>query len=291
MKKIAIQLVTLGLAALLLSSCEKDLTIPFPVKAPQLVVNSGANPDSTWKVYVGTTSPIFKREDPNDIDNASVTIKTDTGDILLQYQGNGYYTAPTKPEIGKTYGIEVSVPGMASASASCSIPSRPTFSDLSFTKITENGIKKVRVTLSIDDPADTQDYYIIEVRDLVQQYMYPEAPPRLLSYSLSTMDLFCENSSLDSYSYQLLYHDITFNGEKREVQFTIDQDINPTTSTQCVVKRCSKEFWEFKRTLAIYNNTFDSPFTQPTQIFSNIANGVGIFGAFASTVQSFPEKI
>ncbi len=291
MKNIVLPLIALTLVAILFSSCENDITIPTPAKAPQLVVNSGANPDSTWRVYVGTTSPIFKREDPNDIDNASVTIKTDKGDLPLQYQGNGYYTAPSKPEIGKTYGIEVSVPGMVSVSASCSIPSRPTFSNLSYTSITEDGVKKVRVTLSIDDPADTQDYYIIEVRNVVPQYTYPGAPTRMVSYSLSTTDIICENPPLESSPYQLLYRDITFNGEKREVQFTIDQDLNSATSTECVVKRCSKDLWVYKQTLALYSTTFESPFSQPTQIFSNIANGVGIFGAFASTAQSLPAKI
>ena len=276
--------VLVAILAVMLTACEKDINLPLPQSKTKLVINCGANPDSTWKVYVGQTIPLFdKASTPKEIDNAEVTIKSEDGEIRLKPEGNGIYTSPLKPTIGKKYTIEAKATGLTTATASCTIPSLPSLENTTVLR-TESSYKKIyNISVTIDDPSETEDYYIIEVRDVVEDKsrLYPWYE----YHNLYTKDIFCENVSEDESNRQLLFKDISFNGEKRKIQFYFETINEYNDRTECIVKRCSKDFWEYKRTLFLYDENVDSPFTQPVQIHTNVSNGVGIFGAYTSTIQ------
>jgi len=277
--------ILIAFIGVMLTSCEKDVNLSLPQSKPKLVINSGVTSDSTWKVYIGRTVALFDKTSSNEVDDAEVTIKSEGETIRLQSEGNGIYTSPLKPTIGTKYTIEAKAAGFATATASCVVPPRPSFGNISI-RTTESSYKKVvEISITIDDPSGTNDYYIIETRNSSVTL----TPPDYRSYwyyYLYTEDIFCENVENNESGYQLLFKDVSFNGNKRKIVFTLETAVSDKDDVECIVKRCSKDFYEYKRTYILYNEYYDSPFTQPIQIHSNVTNGVGIFGAYSSTIHN-----
>jgi hypothetical protein len=278
-----VPLVLIAMLTLVASSCEQDIHLTIPPNQAKLVVNSGVNPDSTLKVYVGRTVRLFDKTTTKEVDNAAVTVTTDDGSIVLHSQGSGLYTSTVKPLAGKMYAIEVKAEGMATVTSNCTVPPRPTAGDVTISEVESAGKTFTQVEFILNDPAETDDYYIVEMRRATNDSDLP-AGKNLLYYDLTTKDIFCENVSKDEYSRQLLFHDTSFNGKMKKIAFSIEGSIAGTAETECIVKRCSNDFWEYKRTLSLYEKNINSPFSQSFQVYTNIANGVGIFGAYSSTV-------
>ena len=109
----------------LLIACSKEISIEIPQPPPKLVINSLFSPDSMWVVAIS-------RNAAPDWDSAYTPIVADANvdlcenDILLgkmSYIGNGKYSLPLYPKIGKKYTIKVSAPNFAEmAEATDSIP-------------------------------------------------------------------------------------------------------------------------------------------------------------------------
>jgi hypothetical protein len=50
------------------------------------------------------------------------------------------------------------------------------------------------------------------------------------------------------------------------------------------VSNITRELYEYQKSLRNFNRTADNPFAEPSPVYSNIKNGLGIFAAFNSTV-------
>ena len=109
----------------MLIACSKEISIEIPQPPPKLVINSLFSPDSMWVVAIS-------RNAAPDWDSAYTPIVADANvdlwenDILLgkmSYLGNGKYSLPLYPKIGKKYTIKASAPNFAEAAeATDSIP-------------------------------------------------------------------------------------------------------------------------------------------------------------------------
>lgn len=270
--------------AVALSSCERDVNVFIPKHRDMLVLNSGITSDSTFKVYVGRSIPLFDKTSKPEVDNAVVKVEWDGGELMLQSVGNGVYQSSAKPLIGKSYRVSASASGYDLVSATCTIPEPPVAELTAVSKVSSENFNSVyQVDITVDDPLQAEDYYIVEVRRKSQS-IYNANDISYFYHSLTPKDLICEKVGLSGDSKQLLFKDVTFNGDKGRISFTFENAVTDLSTFECVVKRCSKDFWEYKRTLMIYDSTFDSPLSQPVRVHSNIENGVGIFGGYSSIV-------
>jgi hypothetical protein len=282
MKQILSHLTYIFLGATLLS-CEKNVTIDIPSSSPKLVVNCGITTDSSWSIFVGRTVPLFDEHTPKYINGANISLSADDGTLIpLANTGNGIYTSAQKPLLGKEYRVEVNVEGFPGVSATCRPLTPPQVELVSKTIKFENGYSSTSVEVRLTDSKDSEDFYIIEARS--PESLIDLNTTYIAYYNLGCDDLACENVGTDETSKQLLFRDRIFSGSKKIIVFTIEGVDYQNTEVECVIKRCSYDFGEYKRTLFLHQSNLDSPFSQPVKIYTNVNNGLGIFASYQSTV-------
>jgi hypothetical protein len=273
--------------SLILGSCEKDAQIYLPKGETKMVVNAGITADSLLKIFIGKTTPLFNNTSTKYIDNATPFLYVDGEIVTLNNIGKGYYVATEKAQMGSFYDVELFEEGFPTVSASTYVPNYPTLGNISARKATYEGDAVIQVTAEIIDTADTEDYYILEVREKGSYSSYS-------NIGITTKDFDCENSLDGVYEAQLLFQDRNFNGNTKSIIFSfldngyISGANNATL--EVVLKRCTEEFWEYKRTYYLYMQTVDIPVVQPVQVFTNVTNGVGIFGGYTSVTKSISIK-
>lgn len=274
--------------SLTLGSCEKDARIYLPKGETKMVVNAGITADSLLKIFIGKTTPLFNNTSIKYIDNATPFLYVDGEIVTLNNVGKGYYVATEKAQMGSFYDVELFEEGFPTVSASTYVPNYPTLGNISARKATLEGSAVIQVTAEIIDTADTEDYYILEVREKGSYSSYS-------NIDIITKDFDCENRLLDGeYVPQLLFQDRNFNGNTKSIIFSfIDNGYSSganNVTLEVVLKRCTKELWEYKRTYYLYLQTVDIPVVQPVQVFTNVTNGVGIFGGYTSVTKSISIK-
>lgn len=263
------------------TACEKETKLSLPKSKVLMVVNSGITSDSTIKIYIGKTVALFDNSSNYDLNNLHPSLRTTEKDIPLINIGKGYYLSNEKPEVGEAYTLEIREEGFPTVSSSTRIPSPPILGLVSAIQAIQESSPVIKITADIVDSDSTEDYYIVEVKE-----KWEKSGSRNLS--LMTRDIACENNINGFAEPQLLLRDLTFNGKTKSFTFTIP-DNNYSQSNlvlELVLKKCTKEFWEYKLTYYLYKQTTDVPTIQPVQMFTNINNGVGIFGSYTSTTSA-----
>jgi hypothetical protein len=125
MKKFRINIATVILSISLFfcfGSCIKEMEIESPDAPGQIVINCLFSPDNNWKLSVSKAKQLSENEEPV-ITDATVTISSDSNEVIvLNYNGDGFYTSGQKPVVGKDYRLHVEVPGFGSFEAQSKIP-------------------------------------------------------------------------------------------------------------------------------------------------------------------------
>ncbi|MCF8373947.1 MAG: DUF4249 domain-containing protein [Bacteroidales bacterium] len=271
-------------AGLLFSSCEKFIDYDVPEHTPKLVVISGFQPGEPWSIYVSHSLSSFDNEDFSPIQNAEVVLKLADGiysqnmiysPILERYISTG--TA----EAGKEYRIEVSAPGYPSVFAENKIPGPATLISLDTLEGFHNGDFSTDFELKFTNPAGEDNFFLIQLFS-VETFDWKEQFENIVP--IQSDDPNMDNVSDDEYGEDfLLLRDQNFDGKEYTFRFyTPNYSIYFGKGTQYKAKvfSCSEEFYRYQKTARQYQLTYDNPFSQPVQIFSNIENGIGIFGGF-----------
>jgi len=239
------------------------------------------------------------------IDNAQVSV-TDSDGTEVEYffdEDSGYYFPANigTPDVdlivvkGNTeYSLVVEIPGEELVTASISTS---TFGELASAEIKLNDIKADnnftldRLTLDINDPQGKNYYYLRtfyktnrigsdgEVyQEQTQGYIYNVSSVLDSEASLFTDELF------DGQEISLEFWSERYIGRFSEVEGQVDPEtiiINLWTLTE--------EEYNFRESLRKNNEAVDNPFAEPTVVFSNIENGIGVFSL--TNVQSLEIKL
>jgi len=163
-KTIPVSLVIL----IILSSCEEVIDIDLNYSDPAFVVEAIIYKDSVCSVRLTRTTSFFTQEEPDLIDNATVTISDETSSEELQYVGNGYYTGNTITGTeGSTYEIEIMHNGTTYTGVS-HMPVKTDIISVSFDKYevqsTLNPLGETVFTIICEfgDNPDTDNFYMIK---------------------------------------------------------------------------------------------------------------------------------
>lgn len=105
-------------------SCIKDVGFSYPEVPSQVVVNALFTEDEPWKILLTYSKGA---EDSTDryIDNATVTIRSATEEILAEHTGDGVYSSESYPQTGTAYTLTVELPGFRTITATSSVPGKP----------------------------------------------------------------------------------------------------------------------------------------------------------------------
>jgi len=276
------------LLTLTFSSCEKELNTEVIVN-PKLCFNCILNPDSIIHGSLTLSQSISENKPLKKINDAIIEINKD-GQIVdtMHNTGNGIYHLNIKPSSGSLYKIRIILKEFPVLTASTTIPGKPvvTFQkgDPELQIINEYySYSTYRTTYTIHDKPETNRYwqYKLILTNGIWRFgggYYDIDSPIFDDFNKVT-------DATDKYGFHYEYYlrvkDTGFDGQLltySQTSFLTDQEIIYFLDTD--------EHYDkyLKSTIKQRMNDGDNLlFNEPIQIYSNIENGLGIFGSVAIT--------
>ncbi|MDD3431916.1 MAG: DUF4249 domain-containing protein [Bacteroidales bacterium] len=314
MKKVIVYLTVF----LLFAACEKDIEFKGDITEPLLVLNGFARPDSLL-VFRLTASKFFLEEADSfaTVKDANLRLYVDgTYKEDLQSQQNGYYFSSYRPQQGDVLSLEAEAAGFEPIVAETLLPVKAELIgvDTSITNVGEQyalaytydeeaqdyiidtlGVYtnyQVSIILSFRDPLASADYYRVLVK---QSYGEGDEYYEFYNFNIDNFytaemgDLFSLTENQNDYH---IYSDELFNGKEVDMKLSFGTNsyydyqrgfLGSSGSFQIQLQNLSPSYYLYLKTLSEYQNTMEF-FAEPIQIFTNVRNGIGLFGAYSSHV-------
>jgi hypothetical protein len=297
------------LLAFFISSCQKEVPVEIPNAKSKIVLNCIMNEDSLFTVLVSRTKKLYVDDNVDmALTNASVSVY-ENGVLIenLSHDSIGIYSSKTfKPKVGNKYKVLVKADGYVDAVAEEVLIQQAKITDLNVkdSSYVKNGAVYSKLSFFIDDPANTSNYYELQMQGIGMMYIEGidstgqpipmdstriEYPISMLVVDESLKENYTSNSITgnDDYMPQVLqFSDKFINGSKYKIEVYFSSDnFFRTDSIIINIKSVSKSFYEYKRTVLEQNNT--GPFSEPVRVYSNVTGGVGILGSYNITKKYF----
>ena len=284
------------LLSVCLNSCityiEKDLDIK-----PKLVLHCYLVPQlDTTILHLSSTTPLFTSNPRKmeEVPDATVEISADNKQwVRMEYYPEfKFYLIPQTqfPIIeGKTYYIRASAPGFESVSSSCTVPYlRETNLELVFKESINDihGGKYYSLLhhhgfIEWTDYPGEDNYYIFYNKEFIWWEMYEDLGNYEWQYD-----------TLYGYHWGILYEEIWSpciysdygqDGKRNSVFMMIDF----TSKYEMTLLQTDKQTYLYYTSLLNYDETLVYFMLEPMQLYTNIQNGYGVFGAFVMRDYSF----
>jgi hypothetical protein len=290
-----IRYIIIALLGTAMLGCEKNIDIRVAEQAP-IAVNSLFNPDSTWRVRIdkawnvneppsyldsaydeATDTHYVKRiYFPMAIQDALVEITSGSGErVTLAYDTNGYYVNPAKPSAGESYTIAVNIPGQPMLSSSVVLP-RSVPVDTAYISIVNE--YDFLITIEFTDVPGPNTYELNAWAD--DDTTPPECDdPDVHVDTYWTPVNGKEDNGANFGPTFFRISDQNFQGQKKKLVLTrIGQ---PGMHWTIRLRTLSDEWAQYRATSVRQQDLGEDPFAEPVPVFSNIANGVGIFAGYS----------
>lgn len=252
-------------------SCEQDANVDVPNVDAQLVINCFITPQDTFlRAKVSMSTPVFNTSIQNgEVSNATVTLYGNSGSVALVYNTNTqFYEATTAAfpiYAGNEYHIVVSVPSGLSADAYTTVPANP---PANFTSTAED-------TVLYTDPWSTNGRVHIhyEFDDAAGQNNFYRFMPYEIRYNPWSMDTVMYKAGWE------LFSDENADGTHISKSFTFEYYSNGDSveAFDLYLMNGNYDYYSFHRSIENYEG--DNPFAEPTLVYTNVNNGLGIFAA------------
>lgn len=298
MKKIVLY----TLVAILATACEKTVKVNIPKKDPKLVVNGLLVKGETISMHIGKSRGVL---DPDNfttslieqytVKNAVVVLYENGISIdTLQYRPSDYsYYSPRSrvARDGAKYMIKATAPGFTmTAEALSEVPSQSVIAGVVWNRRVRNdadGYPLDDITIRLNDPAAEKNFYLVQVHGASPYTQYG-----FFCVSSTDKDLepTAETDPLDPDncydSYRMLMKDQNFNGALKQLKLSVASSIlesqfNPSTGNMnrayVKVYRITEDQFRFFKSMDTYDAGSENPFAEPTNVFTNVKNGYGIF--------------
>jgi hypothetical protein len=312
--------IVFGLAVLVSAfGCERDLEYDLPTAAPRLVVNSLICEDSVLRIEIsvsaspGDDSKIKSLKDAKIIVFENQTLVKDFVldsllTIPLDFEGNPIASvAPTKlffyestlstAQSGRPYEIEVRYPGLATVNATAAVP-RPararTIPQTLNESIFVNGTPLDRLVFEIDDNGSSVNHYGLEIL----AYKPGSGEPAKKISFFSAEKAFSENLVVNTGQHEqgvfyrpengVYFSNGKFKGRREQFEAYVDPAyLGPQYQLKLRVLTLSSDYFEFATSYQRQKLNANNPFAEPTQVYSNIDGGLGIFAGYSVTEALF----
>jgi hypothetical protein len=285
MKTIYFSLITV---LFIVFSCTKEIPFKGDIGNGFIVVNGIIESDSIIKISLSKSKAAIGEQNtgPNEITTSATLILTDktTGETFTSNTVNsfGEYEFGTKAKNGHSYSISITHPSYTTATSETSVPDAVQIKDWDTSSIkNEYNYSEKNLVLTIDDPS-TENLYILKVFavDSLQMeeslYLTPN-----------------ENNQVfeDGGGISYLFDDSGFNGQSKKivVKFNPAKYMDAMTyiyskekSYKVVLYNVSREVYNYILSTSKAMNS-DGFFSEPVKIYTNITNGLGVFGGLNSS--------
>lgn len=288
------KIIILGLISILvfMTSCEKEIPIEIDGVEEKVVLNSLFYADSIFSVTLTNSAKIAAGEYIHPIQNAIVQLFED-GQLLevLPGNGSGRYESSHVSKVGSSYTIEVnSSLGLASASSSIprmiNIISIDTLEIASLVFDSWSGAETVyNSKITFVDPSE-DNYYLLRLMSNDTADHYSNYIP-LFYYETDYMVLgnsFGGDTYINTYNY-LRFTDEEFAATQKTYSFGLrPNNYNSGNVYTLEIYSLHKDFYEFIRTMEVFEYVMYDFFSEPINVHSNVDGGLGIF-AGASVIK------
>lgn len=292
----ALNKITLLTFILLSTSCIKEVDYLAPPFTSQLVLSAIINPDSLIKAHVGKTIAITDTSSAI-VENASVLLFENGVPIdTLDYQSDGWYVSDVYPQVGFSYRLETFYPGFSSVSSECKVPPPPQIDSFFFIvgeTLDQEGLPITRFTLRLNDPDPNINYYelILYSGNPLDPIIQPMPTTTIIQLDDPTL---IADANWNYAPSTLFFSDALFNGMTGEVSFNMKWGGYPTVDSPpyyIELRNISSSYYQYLKSWSVHRfnqnstqNTQD-PLTllfqgDPVELYSNVNNGYGIFGAY-----------
>ncbi|MEA3494930.1 MAG: DUF4249 domain-containing protein [Bacteroidota bacterium] len=285
-------------------SCEKTEDIDdFPLVTPQLVLNCMFSPDSSWEFQLSKSLSVLDNAEIEYLKNATVKLYKNNQLINTITETNKktfYVLQNNTAEFGAKYKVEISRKGYKDISSTSTLPTMVEISGLtksvkdSSTYWSQHGTwgeLTGHINVKFNDSKAGDNYYMLSIFsiDTNTYYNYPDTT---ISYQEININYHIndetDNPAIEIQSEQeYIFSDKYFSGQSIEISAYIeDWNFTPNKTFVVVLYSLSREAYLYKRSLALYYERGENPFSEPVQVYGNIENGFGIFGGYTMDVKS-----
>ncbi|MDO1449761.1 DUF4249 domain-containing protein [Rhodocytophaga aerolata] len=268
------------LAILLLPACEKEIDLAISGQ-PQLVVNSLFTPDSLWSVHVSKSVPVVSPNPPSPVNDATIQLFED-GVLLeeLTRGVNGLYTSTThKPMVGKTYELQVRDQALGQATARERMEvEKVAIVDARYVAV-RDAKHEYPVSVKVKDPAGVSNFYVVKVYGVEEKGDIYIADTRSDDLAASSKE-----ASITGIGFS----DALFDGKEYSLQLKLFYGY-PKLIIE--LQNVSPAYYQYHYTQQLQGKNTNDPFSTPTEVYTNISQGLGIFASYqADTMHVLPEQ-
>lgn len=280
---------------LLFFSCEKEIEYKGEGKSPVLVLDAILETNAPPLIRL-SRSVFFLSNNNNAVDAgiSGATVKlynvTDGLEyILTPGSSKGYYQGTENIKPNTVYRIEISHPDYVSISSEMTTVSEVELMSLDTMRVIEDFIIRYQNTFAFKDPAGSNFYSvmcttekevtlfdfdstIISIDTLNSIEYVSTVDPSFGFYKSNSMffnDAFFENKLK---TMMVEFIDYSYYGMSQQNKFL---------SKRVVLTHVSEGVFNYFK--SIENNQPNGPFNDPTNVYTNVKNGLGIFGSFSSS--------
>lgn len=307
-------IILMGIVVLSLFGCEKELKIRPNDFPPMLVLNGVVEQDSLFKINVSRTGGLNESFLLGDLFVTDAAVKLFDGDVFLetmQHDSLGFYSSTCIAQKGHKYSIKVEKGDYPIAVANLDFSNMPDFeisnvnserTDSLFTyDIPEPGgeivlmLFKINFDLTLSDNGDENNFYSFLGYTKRQQIIHihyngEEEYVELSDFKYDEVGIGMVNWS-DWNKYNEYYYgtgimgnpgysfraidDNIFNGQNEAFDFISYFWTSEVSDFTVVVKSYPESVVKYLESVELYQDIYDSPYSEPVNIYSNVENGVG----------------
>ena len=290
------------LVTLLLSNCTKEVPFNGDETAASLVVDAVVENDSVFELKLERSVFFLDKVDNRKITSDAVLTLFDlTNDlqyVVTSPEDDNRYVFPTTVKPETDYKLEISHPDFETVESTIrTVKTVPILSCDTSTFIDEPWWhRELKTSLSWQDPADEENFYMVVVRQTQEVQEEHEMAVQNLAFTTDDLDMIQPEVFEifeDQYvTYQTaLFNDLSFNGGVKTFDFQITHPFhfgNPDNFRERKVEvrliSVSKDFFKYWLDVKTFENLEE--FSEPLQIHTNIQNGFGIFGSLGYSIFS-----
>ena len=271
---------------IVLFGCELIVDVDVPFDHPQLTLNSFFNPDSLWSANLSLNRHILNDSSFEKVENGLIIILSEGREIdTLIHQGDGLYSSDTgKPQVGSDYEIKAYAPNYEMVTGQSVIPAPAPIIRAEISKADtdpEEG-HNAKLKITFEDNGAEINYYQILIEGELEYY---DLSTNKIYISRHRVYLESEDPALQNEQFNwfdgVLLKDVLFNG--KQIEFSFNTYLNNFSNVSILLRTVSEDYYDYKTTFQLQDNTSGDPFAQPVNVHNNIENGFGIFAGFSES--------
>ncbi len=286
----------------------KEISLDFPKHTSKPVINCVLKKDSIISLTINTSEPVLEKENTT-ITNATVILLEDESIIDSLLYSNGQYNSSTIAKTNSKYQITASISGYEELSAQDQVPPLPIVLASSFKDsvyLDDDNEYLSQLTITLQDPPNINNFY-----ELILGFKYKGSPESgtiysdVVFYDYINNDLVLQNEGqLDLNNFvHPVFSDALFDGTTYTLHINYEpdyyiyidgEDVDTNYDLIVTLRSTSETYYEYRKSLIMHlDNQLGGIWEgvgQPTEMYSNIKNGYGVFVAYSQVIDTLQKR-